>query len=134
MLFLNVNSMKIILTSIYVTEPVAAFTFYTEVLGFTQRMFMPEARLAIVASPEEPDGTGLLLEPNENPIAGNYQQALYKAGIPVIIFGVENLQSEYERLTDLGVTFKTEPVNTVYGTQAILDDGFGNLIQLHELT
>jgi predicted enzyme related to lactoylglutathione lyase len=126
--------MKIVLTSIYVSDPVEAFKFYTESLGFLERMFVPEARLAIVVSPEEPEGTGLLLEPNENPIASTYQHALYNAGIPVIIFGVEDLYSEYEEMKNLGVKFRTEPVETVYGIQAIIEDGFGNLIQIHQLT
>lgn len=126
--------MKIIMTSIYVNDPIAAFEFYTEVLGFVEKMYVPDARLAIVTSPEEPEGTGLLLEPNENPIAGNYQAALYEAGIPVIVFGVEDIQSEYERLKDSGVIFRNAPVETFYGTQALIEDGFGNLIQIHQLT
>lgn len=126
--------MKIIMTSIYVNDPIAAFEFYTEVLGFVEKMYVPDARLAIVTSPEEPEGTGLLLEPNENPIGGNYQAALYEAGIPVIVFGVEDIQSEYERLKDSGVIFRNAPVETVYGTQALIEDGFGNLIQIHQLT
>ncbi len=44
---------------------------------------MPEAQLAIVVSPEEQDGTALLLEPNDNPIAKAHQEGLYKSGIPV---------------------------------------------------
>ena len=74
--------MKIGLTSVFVHDPIAAFKFYTEVLGFVKRMYMPEAWIAIVVSPEEPDGTGLLLEPNHNAIAKTYQKGLYKAGIP----------------------------------------------------
>jgi len=67
---------------------------------------MPEAQLAIVVSPEEPDGTALLLEPSDNPIAKAYKEGLYKAGIPVIVFGVKDIQKEYERLKSLGVVFK----------------------------
>jgi catechol 2,3-dioxygenase-like lactoylglutathione lyase family enzyme len=78
--------MKIQMVSVFVEDPMEAYKFYTEVLGFVSRMYLPEAYIAIVASPEEPDGTSLLLEPNENPIAKNYQTALYKAGIPVITF------------------------------------------------
>ncbi|HUE75800.1 MAG TPA: VOC family protein, partial [Chloroflexota bacterium] len=56
--------MKIAMTSVLVDDPIKAFKFYTEVLGFAERLYMPEAQLAIVVSPEEPNGTGLLLEPN----------------------------------------------------------------------
>lgn len=61
--------MKISVTSVFVDDPLEAFRFYTEVLGFRERLSMPEANLAIVVSPEEPDGTGLLLGPNDNPVA-----------------------------------------------------------------
>ena len=124
--------MKIALTSVFVHNPIEAFKFYTEVLGFTSKMYMPEANLAIVASPEDPDGTGLLLEPNDNPIAKTYQQAIYKAGIPVIVFSADDIQLEYERLKERGVIFKKTPTKTEWGTEAIFEDTCGNLIQIHK--
>lgn len=124
--------MKIALTSVFVDDPTKAFKFYTEVLGFVEKMYVPEAHLAIVASPDEPDGTGLLLEPNDNPIASTYQQALYKEGLPVMVFGVEDVQKEYERLKSLGVVFRGEPTTTEWGTQVVFDDTCGNLIQIHQ--
>lgn len=124
--------MKIALTSVFVDDPNAAFKFYTETLGFVSRLYMPEAHLAIVASPEEPDGTGLLLEPNDNPIAKTYQQAIYQQGLPIIVFGVDDVQAEYERLTQRGVVFRQEPTKTEGGTQAIFEDTCGNLIQIYQ--
>ena len=50
--------MKVSLVSIYVDDPIKAFKFYTKVLGFVEKMYLPEAQLVIVASPEEPDGVG----------------------------------------------------------------------------
>ncbi len=125
--------MKIALTSVPVNSPVEAFKFYTEVLGFVKKIYMPEANLAIVVSPEEPGGTALLLEPNDNPIARTFQEALYKAGLPPIVFGVEDIQKEYERLKNLGVVFRKEPTKTAWGTQALFEDTCGNLIQLHQV-
>jgi predicted enzyme related to lactoylglutathione lyase len=122
--------MKIALTSVTVNNPVEAFTFYTEVLGFVKKIFVPEAALAIVASPEEPDGTGLLLEPSDNPIAKTFQEAVYQAGLPVIVFGTADIQKEYQRLKALGVVFRKEPTKTDWGTEAIFEDTCGNLIQL----
>ena len=81
--------MKIGLTSVFVNNPIEARDFYTGVLGFIDRVFMPEAYLAIVAAPDDPDGTGLLLEPNNNPIAQTYQSALYEAGLPCLVLGNE---------------------------------------------
>src|SRR3712207_1326209 len=101
--------MKIGLTSVFVDDPNKAFKLYTEVLGFVERLYMPEAALAIVASPEDPGGTGLLLEPNDNPIARTYQEALYQAGLPCIVFATEDIQQEYERLKELGVVFRKAP-------------------------
>ncbi len=125
--------MKIQLTSIYVEDPDKAFKFYTEVLGFIEKMYVPEAQLAIVASSEQLDGTALLLEPNGNSIAKTYQEALYKEGLPAIVFGVEDIQKEYDRLKNLGVMFSKEPTKTDWGTEAIFEDTCGNFIQLAQI-
>lgn len=125
--------MKISLTSVYVDDPSKAFKFYTEALGFVEKLYIPQAQLAIVVSPEEPGGTGLLLEPNNNEIARSYQEALYREGLPAIVFGVEDVQREYERLKGKGVVFTQEPTTTEWGTQAIFEDTCGNLIQLHQV-
>ena len=69
---------------------------------------------------------------NENQIAKTYQDALYKAGTPVIVFGVKDIQQEFERLKTLGVNFTQEPTKTDWGTQAIFDDTCGNFVQLHQ--
>jgi predicted enzyme related to lactoylglutathione lyase len=125
--------MKIQLTSVYVEDPDKAFKFYTEVLGFIEKMYVPEAQLAIVASSEQLDGTALLLEPNGNSIAKTYQEALYKEGLPAIVFGVEDIQKEYDRLKNLGVMFSKEPTKTNWGTEAIFEDTCGNFIQLAQI-
>ncbi len=57
--------MKIAMTSISVRDPIEAFMFYTQKLGFKEKLFMPEMKLAIVVSPEDEDGTSLLLEHSE---------------------------------------------------------------------
>jgi len=124
--------MKIGLVSVYVSSPLDAFKYYTEVLGFVKKMYVPEAYLAIVASPEDPNGTSLLLEPNHNPIATTYQTALHKAGIPVIVFTANDIYAEYEKLKTKGVVFKKEPTKTEYGIEALFEDTFGNLIQLYQ--
>lgn len=122
--------MKIQLTSIYVNDPVKAFKFYTEILGFKEQMFMPEANLAIVVSPKEPEGTALLLEPSDNPISIEYITKLYEAGFPSIVFSVQDIQNEYERLKKMDVDFKKKPTKMDWGWEAIFDDNCGNWIQL----
>ncbi|NTU89803.1 MAG: hypothetical protein HGA54_07895, partial [Actinobacteria bacterium] len=59
--------MKIKLTSVSIEDYDKALKFYTEVLGFVQKRDIPlgdGARWITVVSPEEPDCTELLLEPN----------------------------------------------------------------------
>jgi predicted enzyme related to lactoylglutathione lyase len=123
--------MKIALTSITVTDPIEAFKFYTETLGFKKKMYMPEMKLAIVVSPQDENGTALLLEPNDNPLAKTFQEGIYKQGMPVIIMGVDDVQAEYEKLSGRGVKFKQAPTTNQWGTQAIFDDTCGNYIQIH---
>ena len=53
-------------------------------------------------------------------------------GLTVMIFGVEDVEKEYQRLLSLGVKFKTTPTKTDYGTLAIFEDTCGNFIQIHE--
>lgn len=125
-------SMKISLTSVPVDDPVKAFKFYTEVLGFVEKMYQPEAHLAIVASPQEPNGTSLLLEPRGSSFFKTFQESVYNAGLPIIVFGVEDIQAEYNRLKELGVEFKSEPTKNEYGTMVLFKDTCGNFIQLHQ--
>lgn len=122
--------MKIALTSVFVNDPLEAFKFYTEKLGFVEKMYMPEHYLAIVASPEDPDGTSLLLEPNMNLGAKEFQKGIYDAGLPIIVFGVPDVQAEYERLKGRGVVFRKEPTKTDWGIEAVFDDTCGNYVQI----
>lgn len=122
--------MKIQLTSVHVDDPIKAFEFYTEILGFEEQTYMPDANVAIVVSPEDPEGTALLLEPSDNPIAKKYKEGLYREGIPAIVFSVTNIEAEYNRLKEAGVEFEKEPTQTEWGYEAIFGDTCGNYIQL----
>jgi catechol 2,3-dioxygenase-like lactoylglutathione lyase family enzyme len=124
--------MKISLVSISVPDPVAAHKFYTETLGFKSKMFMPEMMLAIVASPEDENGTAVLLEPRGNYGSKEFFDGIYAANLPVIVFGTDNIQRDYENLKAKGVVFRGEPKKTEWGTQVNFEDTCGNLIQLHQ--
>jgi predicted enzyme related to lactoylglutathione lyase len=91
---------------------------------------MGEARWLTLVSPDAPDGTQLLLEPDSHPAAGPFKAALAADGIPVTSFAVDDVHAEYERLRGLGVQFTQEPVDMGGVTTAVLDDTCGNLIQL----
>lgn len=85
-----------------------------------------------MVSPEEPDATELLLEPNGNPAAKIYQEAIHAQGIPATAFAVDDIQKEYERMKNLGVVFTMEPTRTGPVTIAVFDDTCGNLIQIYQ--
>ena len=124
--------MRIAVTSVLVDDQDKALRFYTDVLGFVKKADIPmgEARWLTVVSPDDPEGTELLLEPDEHPAAKPFKQALVADGIAFTSFAVDDVQSEFERLRDFGVQFTQEPAETGSVTTAVFDDTCGNLIQL----
>ncbi|MBU8716132.1 MULTISPECIES: VOC family protein [Brevibacillus] len=128
--------MRISLASVFVDDQEKAQKFYTEILGFVTKMDIPMggAKWLTVVSPEEPDGVQLLLEPNGNPAASTYQKAIFEQNIPATAFEVSDVNKEYERLTQLGVVFKTPPTEAGNVILAVLNDTCGNLIQIYQMT
>jgi predicted enzyme related to lactoylglutathione lyase len=124
--------MKMKFTKIYVDNQDKALTFYTEILGFVKKadFLVGSFRWLTVVSPEEPDGTELLLEPNDNPAPKQSQAALFQQGIPAAAFAVSDIHHEYERLKQQGVVWAREPIQMGPVTIAIFDDTCGNFIQL----
>lgn len=125
--------MRIHLTSVFVDDQEKALRFYTDVLGFVTKHDVPmggEDRWLTVVSPEDPDGTELLLEPDRHRAVGPYKTALVEDGIPAAAFAVEDVRAEFDRLRGLGVRFTQEPLEMGPVTTAVLDDTCGNLIQL----
>ncbi|MEU3652334.1 VOC family protein [Streptomyces sp. NPDC032161] len=124
--------MKIHLTSVFVDDQVKALHFYTDVLGFVKKHDVPvgEARWLTVVSPEDPDGTELLLEPSGHPAVRPYKDALVQDGIPATSFAVDDVRAEFDRLRGLGVRFTQEPLEMGQVTTAVFDDTCGNLIQI----
>jgi len=126
--------MRIKLTSVYVDDQDKALRFYTEVLGFVKKRDFPvgEFRWLTVVSPEELDGTELLLEPDENPAAKAFKKAIFGQGVPLTAFAVDDIEKEYERMKKLGVYFTQKPTKMGLVTQAVLEDTCGNLIQIYQ--
>jgi catechol 2,3-dioxygenase-like lactoylglutathione lyase family enzyme len=124
--------MKIVVTSVLVDDQEKALQFYTRVLGFVKKHDIPmgHARWLTVVSPNDPDGTELVLEPDGHPAAGPFKQALVNDGIPFTSFGVDDVHAEHARLQSLGVTFTQPPVEMGPVTIAVFDDTCGNLIQI----
>src|ERR1051325_3058737 len=130
--------MKIKLTSVSIDDYDEALKFYTEMMGFQKKydITLGEGiRWITVVSPEEPNGTELLLEPNASyPAMKALKESLVKDGIPFTAFEVKDIQAEYERMKNLGVEFTMEPTNMGMTTAAVFDDTCGNLIQIYQMT
>ncbi|MFE6169571.1 VOC family protein [Viridibacillus arvi] len=124
--------MKIIVTSLFVEDQDKALEFYSETLGFEKKHDVPagEFRWITLVSSDDQDGTELVLEPNDNQTAKEYQKGLIAQGIPATMFGVADVRKEYTRLKGKGVKFTMEPTEMGEVTIAVFDDTCGNLIQI----
>ena len=126
--------MKIKLSSIFVENQAKALAFYTDVLGFRKKQDIPvgEFRWLSVISPEGHSDVELVLEPNANPAAKTFQEALFQQGIPITAFEVDDINAEAKRLKQAGVKFTMDPTPMGPVTLAIFADTCGNLIQIYQ--
>ena len=124
--------MRINLSSVLVDDQRVALRFYTEVLGFVKKTEVPMGEHAwlTVVSPEDPDGTELVLEPSDHPAVAPFKKALVADGIPYTSFAVDDVQAEYDRLVAAGVRFIQAPTSMGPVTTAVFDDTCGNLLQI----
>ena len=124
--------MRIHLTGVFVDDQDKALRFYTETLGFKLKHNVPVGRFAwiTVVSEEAPEGTELLLEPDEHPAVRPYKAALVKDGIPCASFAVDDIEAEHEQLLAKGVRFTQPPTDLGTVIAAVFDDMCGNLIQI----
>lgn len=125
--------MKINHSSVLVDDQQKALRFYTDVLGFRKKHEVPmgeDVWWLTVVSPEDPQGTELVLEPDSHPAVKPFKSALVTDGIPFTSFAVADCQAEFERLSASGVRFTQPPVDHGPVVTAVLDDTCGNLIQI----
>ena len=123
--------------SVPVTDQERALAFYTEKLGFLKKLDMPLGggnRWLTLVSKEAQDGPEILLEPAPLHFEPSkvFQDALMEAGIPYTQFDVDDVQSEYDRLTKLEVEFSMKPTEMGTVKVAVFNDTCGNYIQLVE--
>ena len=127
--------MQIGITEIFVDDQQHARAFYTEVLGLqikTDAPYSDSARWLTLVSPEDPDGTALLLSPM-NDSAAALQAARRASGSPAMSFTTDDCRRTHAELTAKGVVFPVEPTQMDYGgTDAVFDDDCGNLLNLHQ--
>jgi catechol 2,3-dioxygenase-like lactoylglutathione lyase family enzyme len=124
--------MRISLSSILVDDQEKALGFYTNTLGFTKMADIPMGtfRWLTVVSPEGAKGVEVVLEPIAFPPAQTYQKALFDAGIPQTAFLTDDIQTEYQRLKERGVVFRSAPVEMGPIITVLFEDTCGNLINL----
>lgn len=76
------------------------------------------------------EGVELVLEPMGFPPAQTYQRARYEAGIPATAFFTSDIDAEYQRLKERGVSFRGKPTKMGPITAVLFEDTCGNLINL----
>src|SRR5262245_6323702 len=103
--------MRLRLTSIMVNDQDNALKFYTEVLGFQKRREFPMGpyKWLTVTSPEGPNELELSIEPNVNPAAKTFQEAMFAQKIPMAAFETSDIDADYQRMSGLGVVFLAPP-------------------------
>ena len=128
--------MRIKWTTLYVEDQEKALQFYTDKLGYQKKADFSRGnyRWLTVVSPEDPEGTELLLESNADPAGKAYQEALRGQDRPATQLLVNDVQAEHDRLAAKGVEFTMLVTSTTGSIIARLDDTCGNLIQLVQLT
>ena len=124
--------MRIALVSIPVRDPITAHEIYTTKLGFMSKEFNPEASLAIVVSADAPEGTAILLEPCEGNFTEDYQQSAFNANLPIMVFSVDNVKAQKEKMMGSGVKLRPELDKPEWGIQNVFEDGCGNLLMIEE--
>lgn len=122
--------MKIALVSLPVPDPVKAHNIYTQKLGFISKDFNAEGQLAVVASPHEPDGTAILLEPCKGSFLEPYQQAAYEANLPIMVLSCPDVATELARLKQAGIRLRPDLDRPDFGLTNLFEDGCGNLLML----
>lgn len=109
-----------------------ALAFYTTVLGFIKKndFLIGDVRWLTVSAPEGIEGVELVLEPNHFPPARASQEILYDAGFPAAVLTIDDIGTEFQRLKDMGIAFRSDPKVTGPVTTAFFEDTCGNVIAL----
>jgi predicted enzyme related to lactoylglutathione lyase len=127
--------MQIKVTPIYVDDQEKALRFYTDVVGLAKKVDVTNGpyRWLTVAPPDDPDGVELQLASNSDPAGKAYQEALFAQNRPAVMFSVDDVQAEHDRMKAAGATFTMPPTKVTGSTVAMLDDTCGNIIQITKL-
>jgi catechol 2,3-dioxygenase-like lactoylglutathione lyase family enzyme len=111
-----------------------ASAFSTAVLRFDVKDDASDddgARWPTVVSPENPDGPQLLLAAM-NEAAAALQAARRETGAPAVSFSTQGCPRDDEELAGRGVLMSAPRQMGDGGTDAVFEDGCGNLLNLHQ--
>src|SRR5258708_34243389 len=124
--------MRIVVSSIFVDHQDKALAFYTTKLGFVKKADIPlgAARWLTVVAPDAPDGTELVLEPDNHPAVGPFKRALMQDGIPFASFAVDDIHSDHRRLRPAAGQFNPPPADRGPVTAPRLNSASWNRIHL----
>jgi catechol 2,3-dioxygenase-like lactoylglutathione lyase family enzyme len=127
--------MKIGPVDVFVDNQDRARDFYTATLDLEvedDAAYGDNGRWLTVVSPQDRDGTELLLAPI-NDAAKALQAARRESGTPAVSFTTDDYELSYQALRARGVVFVSEPAAMGYGrVDAVFEDGCGNLLNLHQ--
>jgi catechol 2,3-dioxygenase-like lactoylglutathione lyase family enzyme len=127
--------MRIGLVEVSVDDHDKARAFYTAVLGFHVKddaSYGDSACWLTVVSPDDRDGPQLLLAAM-NEAAAALQPARREAGPPAVSFTTQDCNRDYRELVGRRAVFVSAPQQMGYGgTDAVFDDGCGNLLNLQQ--
>ena len=119
----------------FVLDQDKAYEFYVNTLGFTVNTDakMPNGmRWLTVCPPQQPDLEIALLPPlaggmsYDEETRNAFKVLLEKGALGAGVFDTPDCRATYAELKDKGVTFKSEPKEQFYGTEAVMSDGQGN--------
>jgi catechol 2,3-dioxygenase-like lactoylglutathione lyase family enzyme len=119
----------------FVLDQDKAYDFYVNTLGFTVNTDakMPNGfRWLTVTPPQQPDLEIALLPPlaggmsYDEETRNAFKVLLEKGALGAGVFDTPDCRATYAELKEKGVTFKSEPKEQFYGTEAVMSDGQGN--------
>ena len=126
--------MKIQRMRVLVNDQDKARSFYTEKLGLVIKDdHVREDGLGwvTVVSPEDPEGTELVLVTTRDPGLAQWQKVLFDALVPAVSLSVDNFPDAHDLLEARGAVFRTVSANWGGYVMVFVDDGCGNLVEVY---
>src|SRR5919198_1999063 len=118
--------------TLYVSDQDNAKAFYTQKLGFKERMdapMSPENRW-IELAPGNGETSLVLMKPEQAMPDYNLAKSMIGSWAS-FIFGVDDINATHEELTARGVEFQDAPSRQEWGWWATIKDPDGNVIGIH---